>query len=52
MVYRRFNDRQNALAALRQGRAIMARLVKLSSDNTGWNDYLTWFDDQIAALTK
>ncbi len=51
-VYRCSNDRGNALAALRQGEAIMDRLAKLSPDNAGWKDDLGWFDRQIAALTK
>ena len=51
-VYRRSNKPGEALAALRQGEAIMARLAKLSPDNTGWKRDLSWFDNQIAALTK
>ena len=51
-VYRRSNDRDNALAALRQGQAIMARLVKLSPDNARWKSDLDSFNGQIAALTK
>jgi hypothetical protein len=51
-VYRRSNDPDKALAALRQGQAIMDRLTKLAPDNTGWKRDLAWFDGQIAALTK
>jgi hypothetical protein len=39
-VYRRSNDRSNALAALRQGQAIMDRLAKLSPDNANWKNEL------------
>ena len=51
-VYRQPKDREKALAALRQGKAIMDRLVKLSPDNAGWQRDLAWFDRQIAALTE
>ena len=51
-VYRRSNDPNNTLAALRQGQTVMKRVVKLSPDNAGWKDDLSWFDEQIAALTK
>jgi hypothetical protein len=51
-VYRRSNDRDKALAALRQGQAIMARLVKLSPDNAQWKDGLAWFDAKLEAWTK
>jgi hypothetical protein len=51
-VYRRSNNPGKALAALRQGKAIMARLAKLSPENPNWKRDLSWFDDQIAALTK
>ncbi len=51
-VYRRSDDRNNALAALQTRQAIMARLVKLSPDNVQWKDDLARFDNQIAALTK
>ena len=40
------------MTALRQGKAIMDRLVKLSPDNASWKDDLDWFDQQIAALTE
>ena len=40
------------MAALRQGKAIMDRLVKLAPDNAGWKRDLAWFDQQIAALTE
>jgi Tetratricopeptide repeat len=48
-VYRQSKDRRKALAALRQGKAIMDRLVKLSAS---WKRDLAWFDQQIAALTE
>jgi hypothetical protein len=48
-VYRRTNDLDNALAALRQGQTIMDRLTKLSPGNTAWQRDLGWFNDQIAA---
>jgi len=51
-VYRQSSDPKDALAALRRGQAIMARLVKLSRDNSDWTGQLAWFDRQIAALTK
>jgi hypothetical protein len=51
-VYRRSNDREKALAVLRQGKAIMDRLAKLSPDNAAWKRELAWFDQQIAALTE
>ena len=51
-VYRQSNDREKSLAALRQGKAIMDRLVKLSPDNARWKRDLAWFDEQIAALTE
>lgn len=51
-VYRRSSDPDDALAALRQGDAIMARLVEFSSDNASWKRDLALFDDQIAELTK
>ena len=38
--------------ALRAGKAIMDRLVKLSPDNAGWKRDLAWLDQQIAALTQ
>jgi hypothetical protein len=50
-MYGRTNDRDNALAALRQGQAIMDRPTKLSPGNTDWQRDLVWFNDQIAALT-
>jgi hypothetical protein len=40
------------MPALRQGQAIMDRLVKLSPDNADWKSDLVWFNDQIVALTK
>ena len=46
------NDCEKALAALREEKAIMDRLVKLSPDNAGWNRDLAWFDQQIAGLTE
>jgi hypothetical protein len=51
-LYRQSKDRGKALAALRQGKAIMDRLVKLSPDNAKWKRDLAWFDQQIAALTE
>ena len=51
-VYRRSNDREKALAVLRQGKAIMDRLAKLAPDNAAWKRDLAWFDQQIAALTE
>jgi hypothetical protein len=51
-VYRRSDDREKALAVLRQGKAIMDRLAELSPDNAAWKRDLAWFDQQIAALTE
>jgi hypothetical protein len=51
-VCRRSNDREEALAALRQGKVITDRLAKLSPDNAGWKRNLAWFDQQIAALIE
>ena len=48
-VYRRSNDPRKALAALRQGEAIMDRLTKLSPDNAAWKGDLSWFNKMIAA---
>ncbi len=52
MVYRQSNDRDNALAALQQSKAIMERVVKLSPDKAEWKDVVTDLDNEIAALTK
>jgi len=38
------------LQALRQGKAIMERLTKLSPGNAGWQRDLAWFDNQITQL--
>jgi hypothetical protein len=50
-VYRRTNDRDNALATLSLGQAIMDRPTKLSPGNTDWQRDLGWFNSQFAALT-
>jgi hypothetical protein len=46
------HDRDNTLAALRQGQAIMARLVQLSPGNAEWKQQLAWFGNKITAFTK
>jgi hypothetical protein len=51
-VYRRSNEPDKTLAALRQGQVIMDRLTKLSPDNAGWKTDLAWFNHQIAVLMK
>jgi hypothetical protein len=51
-VYSRLDHLDDALAALRQGESIIARLAALSPDNAGWQRDLAWFNEQIAALTK
>jgi hypothetical protein len=51
-VYRRSDDPDNALAALRQGQSVMKKVVKLSPDHAGWKKDLGWFNEQIASLTK
>jgi hypothetical protein len=51
-VYRRSDDADGALAALRKGQAIMARRAKLSPGEADWRRQLAWFGNQIAALTK
>jgi tetratricopeptide (TPR) repeat protein len=50
-AYRRYDDNDKALEALRQGQAIMAHVVELSPENASWKRYLAWFDDQIATVT-
>ena len=51
-AYRRTNDPNDALVALRKGQAIMTRLVKISPENAFWKRVLAWLNEQIAALTK
>jgi len=51
-VYRRSNDPDKALAAVRKGQAVMKRVVKLARDNAGWKHDLDWFNEQVTALTK
>ena len=51
-VYRRSDDADGALAALRTGQAITARRAKLSPGKGDWQRQLAWFGNQIAALTK
>jgi hypothetical protein len=38
------------LAALREGRDIMAALVAIAPSNAQWKKDLAWFDQQIARL--
>jgi hypothetical protein len=51
-MYRRSDDRDNALAALRQGQAAMSRVVMRSPENAGWKKDLDWFNEQIETLTE
>ena len=51
-AYRRSNDRDNALYAVRHAKAVMEWLTKLSPDNADWRNELTLLNDKIAALTK
>ena len=50
-VFRQSNDPDNALAVLRQGQAVLDRLVQLTPDNARWKSDLAWFNGQIAVLT-
>ena len=52
VVYRRANNVENALAALRQAKAIMIQLLKLLPNNADWKRELAWLNDQIAGLMK
>ena len=51
-MYRRSDDSDNALAALRQGQAAMSRVVMRSPENAGWKKDLDWFNEQIETLTE
>jgi tetratricopeptide (TPR) repeat protein len=51
-TYRRQGEADKAKDELAAGKAIMARMTKLSPDNAAWNRELTWFEDQIRALEK
>jgi tetratricopeptide (TPR) repeat protein len=51
-VYLKSDDRDNALAVLRQEKAIMDRLTKLSPDNADWKRELDFIDSRIATLAK
>jgi tetratricopeptide (TPR) repeat protein len=46
------NDRDSALAAARQGRAILNELAEFLPGNPDLSRDIRWFDDQIADLTK
>ncbi len=45
-------DRQATLSAYRQGREIIARLSRRSSDNVTLYNDLIWFDGQTGGQTK
>ena len=51
-AFRKGGEKAKALDALRQGRAIMARMTTLSPDNAVWKRDLAWFDGQIAELAR
>jgi tetratricopeptide (TPR) repeat protein len=48
---REMNENARALEALRQGRAIIARLTRLAPDNATWKSELAGFDEQLADLS-
>jgi septal ring factor EnvC (AmiA/AmiB activator) len=49
-VYWQQSDIAQALAELREARAIMAALVALAPNLANWTEYLAWIDQQIARL--
>ena len=51
-LHEKAGDRVRALAAFRDGRAIMERVVRLSPEYTAWKQDLIWFDSQIVSLEK
>jgi tetratricopeptide (TPR) repeat protein len=51
-MYRRSNDRDNALTALRHGQAAMESVVRRAPENAGWKKDLDWFNEQIEAFTE
>jgi hypothetical protein len=51
-VHRRAGQRNRALGALRDGRAVMQQLLSRSPDLAGWKRDLAWFDGQVAVLEK
>jgi hypothetical protein len=51
-MFRRSNDHNNALAALRLGQAAMERVVMRAPDNAGWKKDLDWFKEQIETLAE
>jgi tetratricopeptide (TPR) repeat protein len=52
VALRAAGENAKALDSLRQGRAIIKRLTSLAPDNRIWQRDLTWFDPQIAELTR
>jgi hypothetical protein len=51
-VFRGSGNKADALTALREGQAIVARVIRLSPENPRWKQDLAWFDEQVADLTK
>ena len=51
-AFRKTDSTADALNALRQGQAIMGKLAAASPDNAQWREDLSWFNHQIAELTK
>jgi hypothetical protein len=49
-AYDALGRREEALAELRKGRAIMAELVAADPSNAPWKSLLAWLDEQIARL--
>jgi hypothetical protein len=50
-VLEKQGDKNGAIDALKQGRSILAALVKLSPDNAAWKRDLEEFERRIAQLT-
>jgi hypothetical protein len=50
--YEQGGERSRAIAAFRDGRTIMQRIVARSRDDERWEQDLRWFNERIAALEK
>jgi len=47
---RKMGTSADALSALRQGQAIIARMTQVSPSNESWKNDLAWFNDQIIQI--
>jgi hypothetical protein len=51
-TFRKAGENTKALDALREGRAIMVTMTRLSPDNAAGKRDLAWFNGQIAELAR